>query len=481
LNAPIYNAVKNYNKSKPVSFHIPGHKMGYGLPGRISKSLATLDITEIPGLDNLHYPQSIVKEAQILAEKAFEAEKTYFLVNGASSGIHAAIMTICNDGDKIIVARDCHRAVIGGLILAGAEPVYICPHIDKKFCISAGIEVEALERTLRENPDVKGVIITRPNYYGVCQDIYKIAEIVHSYGKILMVDEAHGAHLGFSKMLPERALRQGADISVQSAHKTLPVLTQGAYLHVISERLDIERLEFNLRLLQTTSPSYVIMSLLDAARDIMQQKGAVLLKKLIKEIKNFKGNIKLCNSMKILEEGDIENVRIDITRMVVDVSVTDLTGFETEKYLRGKYGIQVEMSDLYNIVCACSIGNRASDFRKLYKALSGMEKLQTKKREDKDSKKDSLIKSCIGYTAVPEKAIVLKDALSLKWKYISLLEATGKICLDVVTPYPPGIPLIYPGEIISSDLIKYIYDIIEKGGTVNGIKENFQIKIAREL
>ncbi len=452
--------------------------MGRGLPGNVSKNLAMLDVTEIPGLDNLHYSQGIVREAQKLAAKAFDSEKTYFLVNGSSSGIHAAIMSICNTGDRLIVARDCHRAVVGGMILAGVEPVYIYPRVDKKFCVSAGIDIEVLEKTLHENSDVKGVVITRPNYYGICQDIDEIANIVHSYDKILMVDEAHGAHLGFTKMLPQRAMQQGADISVQSAHKTLPVITQGAYLHVISKRLDIERLEFNLRLLQTTSPSYVIMSLLDAARDIMQKKGAVLLKNLIKEIKNFREHLKIDNRMVMLGEGDIEDVRIDTTRMVIDVSDVNLTGFETEKHLRDKYAIQVEMSDLYNIVCASSICNRANDFRRLYGALSEIEQMQSKKREGKNSKKKGLNKSCNGYTLVPKKSVTIKNALKLKGKYINLPESSGKICLDFVTPYPPGVPLIYPGEIISSYLIEYIYDIIKKGGIVYGIKENLQIKTA---
>jgi len=283
LNAPIYSALKDYADENNIPFHMPGHKMGIGFPKNFAKNLPKFDITELPNMDNLHFPDGIIKEAQLLAAHAFNANKTFFLVNGATCGVHAAIMTTCEHGSKIIIGRDCHRSAIEGTILANAIPVYVNTEVDNFFGISTGVEPETLKTALEDNPDASAVFVTRPNYYGICSDIEKIVDITHSFGKILIVDEAHGAHFKFNKKLPISALDAGADICVQSAHKTLPALTQGAYLHIKSDSVDIEKLEFYLRLLETTSPSYIIMASLDMARALMEYSGKQLLDNIIKK------------------------------------------------------------------------------------------------------------------------------------------------------------------------------------------------------
>jgi arginine/lysine/ornithine decarboxylase len=478
FNAPIYNAIKGHIEKKPVSFHVPGHRMGRGIPAGISKNLARFDMTEISGLDNLHYPNGIIKEAQELAAQAFGADKTYFLVNGSSSGIHSVIMTVCGKGDTIIAARDCHRSVIAGMMLAGAEPVFVSPLFSNEYCITAGIDIGALEEVLRENREAKGVLITRPSYYGVCQDIKKVAQIVHSYGMILIVDEAHGAHLGFYEALPESALQQGADVSIQSAHKTLAVMTQGAYLHVRTGRIDTDRLEFNLRLLQTTSPSYVIMMLLDIARCIMKEEGCAQLKKLVNRVNCFRADIKQFKCIRALEEGEIKGVELDTTRIVINTEAANMTGFEAENALRKKNVIFAEMADKYNIVCVCSVANSGRDFTALYRGIEELEKAAPKTGGDGYLDKSLQSRRGSVFSVLPRRGVELKDIMKLKPLHMELSRSAGKICMDIITPYPPGVPVLCPGEIISDELVEYIYDIIKSGAVVNGVSKDCKVTAA---
>jgi len=467
-NTPIYNAIKEYLKTNPAVFHMPGQKLGRGMPAEFLKSLESLDLTEIPGTDNLHYPSGPIKEAEELASKAFGSERTFFLVNGSTCGIHAMIMTVCKPGGKLIVGRDCHRSVIGGLMLAGARPVYIKPEFNSDFGISTVILPSEIEKALKMNPDAEGVLITRPSYYGVCSDIRRIAEVVHSYGKVLIVDEAHGAHLKFSSSLPVSAMEAGADICVQSAHKTLAAFTQGAYLHVKSAAVDIDRLKFNLSLLQTSSPSYIIMASLDIAREIMQREGMERLEKLLDTIERFKSNF----GKGSLPFGFLDHVdggELDKTRLVINVSRFGLTGFETDKILREKYSVQVEMSDLGNIVCIATAANSPEDFDRLYSALKGI--------SDRYGGIDPLKLPQPASFELPEQRIDPAEAMRCRGVKMRLDAATGRISRGVIVPYPPGIPAVCPGEIITGETVEYIYNIISSGGVVNGVGEGLEIDV----
>ncbi|HHV95321.1 MAG TPA: aminotransferase class I/II-fold pyridoxal phosphate-dependent enzyme [Clostridiaceae bacterium] len=529
LNAPIYKAIKSYIEELPIPFHMPGHKMGKGLPQDWIALAGKIDLTEIFGLDNLHFPAGAIKEAQELAASAFGAFKTYFLVNGSSVGIHAAIMTVCNPGDKIIVARDCHRSVISGVILAGANPVYVPVEIDEDFGIPTTINTEILTEILEKNRDARAVLITRPNYYGICSDIEKIAEITRSFGKILIVDEAHGAHFKFHDSLPRPSLEAGADICIQSAHKTLPALTQSAYLHLskdFSDSIDVERLEFNLRLLQTTSPSYLLMSSLDIARAIMEQHGKELLESLINKIDWFSSHISELKGIKILCEEDIrKNMRKDAkkdyklgsratelrnsavglknpatarsaihdkTRLVINISDLNNAGYDVEKFLREKFHIQVEMSDLFNIICITTVSDEKKDFEGLLKALKDIRDLKTHKNltkyenltkhgfvsTQKVSEKNNLIKLVKNNLTIPEQGMEPWKILSRKSEYIPFKTSLGRISRDFIVPYPPGVPLVCPGEIINRDIIEYVYKVLEVGGNVNGILQENGLKIS---
>lgn len=450
---------------------MPGHKLGKGIPPGFIQDLASLDLTEIPETDNLHFPTGPVKEAQRLAAHAFGAQHSFFLVNGSTCGIQAMIMAICKPGDKLIVSRDCHKSVINSMMLAGARPVYIEPEFESSFGIPGVVKPCDVEKTLNQSADAVGVLITRPNYYGICSDIKQIADIVHSFGKVLAVDEAHGAHLVFSKRLPICAMKAGADICVQSAHKTLPAFTQGAYLHVNSNKIDIERLSFFLRTLQTSSPSFIILTLLDLARELMEKTGKYLLDELLNYIEWFEKYIESYGSLSLLGSYNPYKGQLDKTRIVINVEKLGITGFKAEKILRNKSNIQIEMSDLFNIVCIATI---ADDMKSIKRLASGLAQLDTS--FNSGSGTGSI---CIKPLDIPKQALELKDVMQSECESIELINAAGRVCKEIITPYPPGIPLVCPGEIITNEIIGYICGITAAGGNVNGISRDFKISVVK--
>ena len=447
---------------------MPGHKLGRGIPDKFLENIAALDITEIPGTDNLHYSSGAILEAQELAARAFGAKRSFFLVNGSTCGIHAMIASTCRPGDKLIISRDCHRSVIGGMMLSGVVPVYILPEFNTDFCISAEMLPITVEKALKDHPDAVGVLLTRPNYYGICCDIEKIAQIVHSHGKILLVDEAHGAHLKFSSRLPVCALDAGADICVQSAHKTLPAFTQGAYLHVNSAEINIAKLEYYLRIIETSSPSYIIMSFLDIAREIMQSEGQKLLNNLLDWIEKFKGSHYFRN-LAFLGNNSEAYAATDSTRLTINVSNLGITGYEVETILRKNYGLQVEMSDYGNIVCITSISDTKEDIEYLFSCLG---------RLDSQYPGSAPLPKWESITPViPEQKLCLREVMEAEAKRVNLIEAIGRVSKDIIAPYPPGIPVVCPGEVISPEIVEGLKKIISSGGVVTGISENQEIDV----
>ena len=291
-----------------VSFHVPGHKLGkiYDRLGysNILESLYKMDTTEILGTDNLHSPEGIIKESQERAARVFNSKNTYYLVNGSTCGIQAAMMSVCNPKDKIIVNRDCHQSVINTLILGDIEPAYIYPQIDNKTNILMGIKIEDAIDTIDKNLDAKAILLTYPTYYGKVYDLKTICNYAHSKGMMVIVDEAHGAHLGLSDKLPMTALEQGVDIVVQSTHKTLPSFAQSSMIHIQGERVNQERLTSILRMIESSSPSYMLMSSLELAVDIYETKGKDLMDELLDNIYIFKKNMEEYKNINIYNDDD---------------------------------------------------------------------------------------------------------------------------------------------------------------------------------
>lgn len=458
---------------------MPGHKLSRGIPHGLSRDVLQLDVTEVEGTDNLHYPEGIIKEAQELAAKAFGADRTFFLVNGSTCGIIAAIMSVCARGQKLIIGRDSHKSVVSGLILSGAEPVYVYPDYNSSFGIPESISSHEIENALRENPDAAAVLITRPNYYGICGDIESIAETVHSHGKILIVDEAHGAHLAFSPLLPPSSLEFGADICIQSAHKTLPAVTQGAYMHIKGTRADIDRIKFNLAMLQTSSPSYIIMTYLDIARELMETEGGKKFETLLDNIEAFKNNIANINVYRVLSNKILgTNILQDPTRLVVNTKGLGITGYEAERILREQFSTQVEMADYENLVLITTVADTSQSFERLSESLTRLSQI----KPDMDWKRKSvkLMEIVLGHKSTGN---VLKmapyKAYSAEKQWMPLEKSGGRICANTVTPYPPGIPALYPGEMIDDSIAEYIKNIIEAGGKVNGIDNNNSVQVIK--
>lgn len=467
-NTPLYNAIKAYADSGTVPFHMPGHKLGAGMPPEFLSGILGLDLTELPGTDNLHHPAGAIRAAQELAAEAFGALASYFLVNGSTGGILAMIPAICRPGDSLIVGRDCHRAVIGGMLLAGVRPVYVLPEYDAHFGITTGITPESVEAALCAEPDAAGVLLTRPNYYGVCNDLADIARIVHSHGKLLAVDEAHGAHLRFTSRLPISALEAGADICVQSAHKTLPALTQGAYLHVGSEAIDRERLQYFLRTFQTSSPSYLIMASLDIARAIMQEAGEKGLNSLLSQIGDLKEKNRV-TANRILCKNHLRGFDLDETRITLCVKELGMSGYEAEELLRTRFGIQVEMSDLYNIVCIAVPADLDQNLGRLFSALGRLPSLS---RSDGASREHEPYR-----LQLPVQKLGLAEAVRARSSWVRLEEAAGRISKEIVAPYPPGIPVLCPGEEISREAADYLRKVAASGGLVHGLNEKCELNV----
>ncbi len=474
-DAPLYQMLKKYRSEKPLPFHMPGHVMGRGLPPELTEA-GSLDITEIPGADCLHSPDGIIEKAQALAARAFGAEESFFLVNGSTSGVYAMIRAVAGPGDKLIIDRDCHRSVLYGLALVQGEPVFVKPRRNNASGLPAGVGEEEVREALQKHPDARGVLLTRPNYYGAAPNLKKIAESCHQHGIPLLVDEAHGAHFIFHPRLPETAMEQGADVCVQSLHKTLPALTQTALVHRRKGSLVSQgRLAASVSMYQTTSPSYVLMASIDTARSFMENKGEELYDNLLESLDQFDQRLSQRKGIKRAEVRS-ERVESDPTRLVISVSGTGRDGFQAEALLRRETGVVSEMADPEHVVLITTPFHRQEDFIRLEKALEKLESSPDFKTKGLGTFRESL---SLPLPPEPERVIPLWKALWGRTRTVSLSSGEGAVCGQALVPYPPGIPLIYPGERISREAVNYLEALLKMGGTVHGVK-NGKISIWSE-
>ena len=472
-HAPLYHALTQYTKMNKTPLHMPGHKQGRGIPEILKGNLFQIDLTELDGTDNLHAPEGPILEAQYLAAKAYGAERSFFLVNGSTCGIQTMIASVCNPGDQLIIDRNSHSSVVSALILCDVTPIYIYPEYVGRLGITGGLNPAVIEDLLKENPKAKGVLITSPTYYGLCSNIKEIAYIVHKYEKIFMVDEAHGAHFNFHKGLPMTAMEAGADLCVQSAHKTLPALTQSSLLHVRSNRVDLSRLKNCLRFFQSSSPSFILMAYLDIARSIMEYHGHEILDNLIiwanqlrQQMNQLKGIY--CYDKSLIGTHCIYD--IDLTRIVINFSEFGITGYEVAQILNHEYNIQMEMADFKNIVGILSPGTEEKELQKLGAAI---QKILCGGIKNKLPPIDAVY-------PIPEIAMSPREAFYSSYRLIDMQEAVGKVSAATVVCYPPCIPILYPGEIISHQIVEYILKVQGLGGKVMGIEEYDKMKIVSQ-
>ena len=449
----IVGAIESYLSEDPVSFHVPGHKNGRGLA-----PLARLDVTEIPGTDNLHHPEEAILETKNRATKAFNTRSTYFLVNGTTGGNHAMILASTVPGDSVLIARNVHKSVHTACIMGGLEPEYVYPVIHSDLGIPLGVHPEDVCRKLEENPEIKAIVITSPTYEGIHSDIKALSEVAHEFGAVLLVDEAHGAHVSLNEAFGKSAIAGGADMAVQSTHKSMKALTQASMLHVGTSNVDLHKLESWLSMLQSSSPSYVLMASLEKSLDDMGRNGMRTAQALVDSLRKLRSRLNKDLGLKTLSDDDVLEMgfRHDISKLVVFMKDAERIADQ----LREKYAIQVEYATADSIVCVTSIYNTENDFERLYHALL---ELGAKPHETVE-----------GLTSYPKVQMNLspKDAFYRRSEPITLEESVGCTCAEYVIPYPPGIPLLSPGEAITKEIVDLIQSWKAKGHSIIGTKDD---------
>ena len=470
-NMPILNGLLKHMNKNITPFHMPGHKNNinnFDELELISENLYGIDKTEIPGLDNLHIPKEMILHAEILASRAFKSSKSYFLVNGSTCGISSMIMGVTKPKDKVIVQRNCHQSVFMACLMGDLSLCYINPDVLSEFNIAGAVSVKEIVAIMDANRDAKAIVLTYPTYYGTCSDLLKITLEAHKRNMLVLVDEAHGAHLPFNVKLPISAMDCGADVSVISLHKSLPALTQASLLNIgggiISIRAISPGIEFMLKIFQSSSPSYVLMASIDAARNIMESRGNALLDKLIYNIDVLSNKLSNLGGYKILgkEQIGIASIKdVDITKIVI-ASKSSLSGRDLEMKLLNEHNIQIEMSDINNIVLIGSVGDSDDAFEKLFNALYNINK------EGYKSKTENILLGPIKYQTCTS----MRDAYYSEKKTVPLIESRGLISGEAVVPYPPGIPVLLPGELITQEIIDYIELVKAHGIMLSSINDS---------
>ena len=474
--APIYDMVRRYVEENTVRFHMPGHKgrLCCDDAADLAQDMWQMDITELPDTDNLHMPQGPIVEAQRLMAEAYGADQSFLMVNGSTGGLYTMMLAACKPGDSIVVARNCHKSVINGLILAGLNPIYIWPPVLQDWHIAGQIRPQQVREALEHHPEAAAVLITSPDYYGLCADVAGIASACHERGVPLLVDEAHGAHFVFHESLPPSAGHCGADIWVNSMHKTLPALTQTAVLHVKSCLIDIDRIRAGLQMVQTTSPSYILMASMDIARRYMTNEGWNDLDDLLGHILDLSQWLYGIGGVKMMDESIKDRCGVafkDPTRLCFDVSSLGIGAIRAEELLRAE-GVQVEMADLYNVLLITTAMDDAEDFVALKEAFG---QLAASGRNAK-----AVCYPLFMTLPRPVQSLLPREAALSATERIPLKNTAGRIAAQPIGLYPPGVPLVCPGEIIDENTVEVLLETSALGCRVFNIGEDKMIAVVRE-
>ncbi len=426
-----------------------------------------LDLINIPPVDDLHNPTGIIREAQELAAEAFGADHTLFSVQGTSCAVMAMIMSVCGPGDKILLPRNIHRSALTGLILAGAVPVFMTPDLDGALGIAHGVSPRTVELSLEAHPDAKAVLVINPTYFGVSTDLESIARLAHARRIPVLVDEAHGAHLHFHEMLPPSAMQAGADLAAASIHKLGGSLTQSSVLHVRGDLVQPNRVRTVMSMLTSTSTSYLLLASLDVARKQLATSGRRLLDRSLQ----IAGDLRLAvNAMpglhsfgpEILEPGTARH-GLDPTKLSISTRALGISGAEAEVFLRSEFGVEVEMSDLYSLLCIISIGVRQQEVDRLKAGLDSLVQ-----RYERDASPDQVK---LSLPVMPDLALSPREAFFARTEAVPLERAQGRISAESIMVYPPGIPVFLPGEVISSENLDYISACRAAGLPVQGLQD----------
>lgn len=466
---PILEALKEYQRQGTISFHVPGHKHGVGIPELVKvwgKSVFEHDLTIMPDMDSIYKPTGIIAEAQNLAAEAFGAEHAFFIVNGTTAAIQGMLMSALKPEDKVIVPRNVHKSIVSGMILAGVEPIYVQPPIDDYLGVVMGMTVDSVRQALRQYPEAKAVVTANTTYYGMAPDLEQIVELAHEYEIPVLVDEAHGSHFKFHRLLPPSAMEAGADAAASSIHKLGGSLTQSSALFLQGEYLDPYEMKATLNLMQTTSPSYLLLASLDAARQQLVLRGEALLTEAMNQANWARYEINQNIPGLYVYGNDIVGMpgcsAYDPTKLVINVRALGISGFEAERILRNGFHIQVDLSDLYNVLCVVTIGDTKQTVRALVAALREIAS-RFRPRDVREEK--------ITLPPIPELAFLPREAYYADTRKMPLTQAAGKIVAEMLMAYPPGIPLITPGEILTQDIIDYVLDLKRQDAQIYGTED----------
>lgn len=464
ISMPLIEAMLQYKSEDVYPLHTPGHKGGRGMQRLLRQELGgsvQMDVSLMSELDDIHEPETYIKEAQKLAAQTYGSDACFWAVNGTSQAIHAMLLTALNPGEKLLLPRNAHRSVAGGLVLGGIEAVYLQPEYQPEFGIQMQVTVQQIEAALTQNSKIKAVLLTSPNYYGVAADVRAIADCCHAHNAVLLVDEAHGPHLGFSELLPPSALQCGADACAQSTHKILGAMTQCSMLHVQGARLDLQRAADVMSILTTTSPNYLLMASLDAARAQVQAYGKEMAASAVQAAAKLRSLCAAYSGLRVMETADCGGLLLDSTKVTVNFAAWGYTGVEVGELFR-EARVAVELVDAYNVLFLVTYADVTTDYDEaLARIAAVLDKMQAQKRAP-------LQLAAAAQVPQTQAVLPLREVFYRAKKAVTLAQAAGKICGEQVSFYPPGIPVLLPGELVTEEIIAYCRAQKELGLPVSG-------------
>lgn len=465
-DTPIHKALEAQRINRLAHFDVPGHKGGRGnkeLKRFLGDECLQLDMNSMKPLDNLCHPVSVIKDAQRLAAEAFGADEAFFIVNGTTAAVQAMIMSVCKAGDKVIMPRNVHRSAINALVVCGAQPVYVNPGVNKDLGIPLGMSLSDVKKAMDDNPDAKAIMVNNPTYYGICSNLRGIVKLAHERGMYVLVDEAHGTHFYFHDKLPVSAMEAGADMAAVSMHKTGGSLTQSSIL-LTRNTINADYVRQIINLTQTTSGSYLLLSSLDIARKNLSLHGKEMFEKTIQFANYARSEINILGGYYAFGEELVDHDAVyafDTTKLSVHTRDIGLAGIEVYDLLRDEYGIQIEFGDIGNILAIISGGDRNIEIERLISALSEIKRLYAKDRAglfDHEYINPTIVMG-------PQQAFYGNKVM------MPIEKSEGRICGEFVMCYPPGIPILAPGEMITKDILAYIAYAKEKGCFMTGTQD----------
>ncbi len=470
---PLLSSLKNYSDMDISCFDVPGHVRSQGvsiLNEYFGSEIMNMDINSSPFMDNVASPNGIIKKAQELLANSYNAYKSFFITNGTTQAIHVMILSMLKPGDKILLPRNVHKSVMNGLIMSGAIPIFIQPDFDFELGISLNLSYKNVCKAIKDNSDVKCLFLLNPTYYGACAELNKIIKLCKENNIKVLVDEAHGAHFPFHSELPPSSIELGADMAAISIHKTGGALTQASAL-LINDTVDDKKILQTINMLQSTSASYLLMSSIDGARYNLDINGEKQLSNALMLARYARHKLNKVRGIKVLEPEDFKRKGtnfVDETKLCINVKGLNLTGFEVYDMLYKNFSVQPELGDLYNVLVLISIGTSKKDVDRLIKSIEIIAR---------NNRNSSEVKS-IKINPIENKvAISPREAFYSKKESIKIKDSLNKICAESIMAYPPGIPIISPGEIISNEIIEYIHVLKESGAYFTDVQDKKLNKI----